>query len=260
MVFCAAVGSENSNDWQGRPHATSIQGMGAAAGLCRRAAKNPMGHCDGRGNMSNPDYIKMTTGLFVMLNPFVLMPVFLSLTDGMTKNQKFKVAMTTSIAVFVIMTITLFAGEYLLTFFGISVADFRIAGGLLILLMAITMARAEDEGMRYSHKEHDEARTRDTNIGVIPLAIPLMAGPAAMSVAVIDAHLCNTFTSRAILVAIVGGLSGILWVAMLLAEQIGRLLGHTGRQVLVRIMGLILLALSIDFLVLGIKQSFDLPR
>jgi len=84
------------------------------------------------------------------------------------------------------------------------------------------MARAKDEGMRYSDKEHAEAKSKDTNIGVVPLAIPLMAGPAGISVAIIDADLCSTFMSRSVLVIIIACLSALLWVAMVLGEQIGR--------------------------------------
>ena len=208
--------------------------------------------------MHDPNYIKITTGLFIMLNPFVLIPVFLGLTGGINKAQKMKVAFTTSIAVFVIMMISVFGGQHVLSFFGITINDFRIAGGLLIFLMAISMARAKEEGMRYSDKEHNEAKTKDANIGVVPLAIPLMAGPAAISVSIIDAELCNTFVSRLTLVGIIAGLSVVLWVAMALAEQIGRFLGHTGQQVLTRVMGLILLALSIEFLVVGIQGAFHL--
>ena len=124
--------------------------------------------------MHDPNYVKIATGLFIMLNPFVLIPVFLGLTGGMSKTQRMKIAMSTSIAVFIIMIIAVFAGNHVLSFFGITISDFRIAGGILILLMAITMARAKDEGMRYSDKEHAEAKSKDTNIGVVPLAIPLM--------------------------------------------------------------------------------------
>lgn len=210
--------------------------------------------------MEDPNYIKMTTGLFIMLNPFVLIPVFLALTGGMTKAERMKVASTTSLSVLVIMLIAVFAGNHVLSFFGITVSDFRIAGGLLILLMALSMARAKEEGMRYSDKEHTEAQSKDTNVGVVPLSIPLMAGPAAMSVAIIDAGICTTFFSKSVLVGIIICLSAVLWLAMFLAERISRILGHTGQQVLTRIMGLILLALAIEFIVVGITQAFHLAR
>ncbi len=210
--------------------------------------------------MHDPNYVKIATGLFIMLNPFVLIPVFLGLTGGMSKAQRMKIAMSTSIAVFIIMIIAVFAGNHVLSFFGITISDFRIAGGILILLMAITMARAKDEGMRYSDKEHAEAKGKDTNIGVVPLAIPLMAGPAGISVAIIDADLCSTFMSRSVLVIIIACLSALLWVAMVLGEQIGKFLGHTGQQVLTRVMGLILLALAAEFLVTGIQGAFHLTN
>jgi len=119
--------------------------------------------------MHDPNYVKITTGLFIMLNPFVLIPVFLGLTGGMSKAQRMKIAMSTSIAVFIIMIIAVFAGNHVLSFFGITISDFRIAGGILILLMAITMARAKDEGMRYSDKEHAEAKSKTQISGWSPL-------------------------------------------------------------------------------------------
>ena len=144
--------------------------------------------------MHDPNYIKITTGLFIMLNPFVLIPVFLGLTGGMNKGQKMKVAFTTSMAVFIIMMISVFGGHHVLSFFGITINDFRIAGGLLIFLMAISMARAKEkeDGMRYSDKEHEEAKTKEANIAVVPLAIPLMAGPAAISVSPLSMRNCVT--------------------------------------------------------------------
>ena len=76
--------------------------------------------------MEDPNYIKITTGLFIMLNPFVLIPVFLALTGGMTKAEQMKVASTTSLSVLIIMLIAVFAGNHVLSFFGIPVSDFRI--------------------------------------------------------------------------------------------------------------------------------------
>ena len=203
-----------------------------------------------------PDYVKIATGLFIMLNPLVLVPVFLALTSDMPRPRQMRIALTTSLSVFLIMTIVIFTGHRLLVFFGITVNDFRLAGGVLIFLMAISMARASDEGMRYSDKEHAQAKQSAPNIAVVPLAIPLMAGPASISVAIIDAGVCSSLASRAILTGIVAGLCLVLWVAMALAEEIGRRLGTTGRQILTRVMGLILLAIAIDFLVVGIRHAF----
>ncbi|MEW5736590.1 MAG: MarC family protein [Thermodesulfobacteriota bacterium] len=208
--------------------------------------------------MGKIDFIKITTGMFIMLNPFVLIPVFLSLTGDATPARRKKIAVTCAVAVFIIMTISVFTGEKLLYFFGITVADFRIAGGILILLMALNMARAQHEGMRYSPQEHEEAMGKADNIAVVPLAIPLMAGPAAMCTAVIYAGDCNTIETRSALIAIIGALCAILWISMLLADHIGRILGTTGQQILKRIMGLILLAMAVEFIVAGVGETFRL--
>lgn len=210
--------------------------------------------------MEKIDFIKMTTGMFIMLNPFVLIPVFLALTTDSTDQKRRKIAFTCAISVFIIMFISVFTGAKLLSFFGITVGDFRIAGGLLILLMALNMAQAQHEGMRYSDKEHEEAmgKADDNNVGVVPLAIPLMAGPAAMCTAVIYAGECKTVASMGILIGIIAALCALLWISMTLAERIGKILGTTGQQILKRIMGLILLALAVDFIVAGVKQTFHL--
>jgi len=207
--------------------------------------------------MHDPNYVKFATGFFALLNPFVLIPVFLALTGEMEKKQRMNIAFTATFAIFIIMTIAIFGGSYMLEAFGISVNDFQIAGGIVIFLMSISMVRAKDDDMRYSHKEHAEAKEK-SNIAVVPLAIPLMAGPASISAAIIDSHVCDSFESRSILVAIIAGMSIVLLLAMLLAEEIKRVLGHTGQQVLTRIMGLILLALSVEFIVVGIQNVFQI--
>lgn len=210
--------------------------------------------------MIDPHYIKIATGFFCLLNPFVLIPVFLSLTSGMTRAQRMKTALTTAVSIFIIMAIAIFTGNQVLELFGITVNDFRIAGGILIMLMSISMVQAKEKEHRYTKKEHEEAKEKsaDDNIAVVPLAIPLMAGPASISVAIIEAGICNTVLSRSILMAIIAGLCVVLWIAMILGERIGRFLGHTGQQVLSRIMGLILLALSVEFLITGIKNAFGI--
>jgi MarC family membrane protein len=204
------------------------------------------------------DYIKIATGLFVILNPFVLIPVFLSLAGDMTKGEKMRTAITTAISVFIIMTGAIFGGKYILTFFGITVNDFRIAGGVLIFLMALSMARAKEAEERYTDKEHAMAlqQKEKRSIAVVPLAIPLMAGPAGISLAIIDGALCSTITSKLILISIMVAISLILWLSIILANEIAKLLGHNGLKVLSRVMGVILLAVSVDFLVEGIRQAF----
>ena len=204
------------------------------------------------------DYIKITTGLFVILNPFVLIPVFLSLAGDMTKGEKVRIATTTALSVFIIMTVAMFGGHYVLSFFGITVNDFRIAGGVLIFLLALSMARAKEGGERYSDAEHTAAVEEGGSIAVVPLAIPLMAGPGGISLAIIDGAMANTIAEKLFLVSIIAAVCIILWITMVLATEIGKILGHNGLKVVSRVMGLILLAVAVDFLVAGIRNAFDM--
>ena len=183
--------------------------------------------------------------------------MFLALTGDMSKGEKMGVALTTSVSVFLIMGLSVFGGKYILGFFGITVEDLRVAGGILIMLMAISMVRAKEDESRHSDKEHEAAKAKDS-IGVVPLAIPLMAGPASISTAIIEGATYHTLTGRIVLLAIIFGLSLVLWLAMILAEQIGRVLGYNGQKVLSRVMGLILLALSVEFITKGVKAIFHL--
>ena len=127
--------------------------------------------------------------------------------------------------------------------------------------MALSMARAKEEGMRYSEKEHTEAQSKDTNPGVVPLYIPLMAGPAAMSVAIIDAGISTTFFFKIgprshyplfIGVSLDGHVSGRAD-----CKDIRPCAGPTSPHSFV---GLVLLALAIEFIVVGITQAFHLTR
>lgn len=204
------------------------------------------------------DYIKITTGFFVILNPFILIPVFLSLAGEMSRGEKMKTALRTAVSVFIIMTAAILGGKYILYFFGITVNDFRIGGGVLIFLMALSMARAKEKEERYTDKEHEAAVEKGGGIAVVPLAIPLMAGPAAISLAIIDGSLCTTVSSKLILLLIIAGMSLVIWLSMVLADEIGRILGHNGLKVLSRVMGIILLAVSVDFLVQGVRYAFNI--
>lgn len=211
----------------------------------------------------DPNYFKIASGLFCLLNPFVLIPVFLALTSGMNKGQKMKIAFMTSTSVFIIMLIAIFTGNWVLKLFGITVYDFQIAGGILIMLMSIAMVQAKEQEHRISDKEHRKhleanEQSTDSNIAVVPLAIPLMAGPASISVGIMDAGDCPFFWPRIILIIMVAGMCVILWISMVLGDKIGRLLGNTGQQILSRVMGLILLALAADFIISGIKHAFNL--
>ena len=151
-------------------------------------------------------------------------------------------------------------GQWLLGYLGISVAAFKIGGGVLLLLLSIDMVFARRSGMRSTTvREQDEARSRE-DISVFPLAFPLIAGPGAMATLVLVAgepqHSLSLFSG---LIGMVALLMLLVLGLLLLSGQVMRVLGVTGANMVSRIFGVILVAMAIQYLVDGIKSAFNLP-
>ncbi len=122
------------------------------------------------------DYLKFLLALFAILNPPGAVPVLLSLTSSQDTQARRAIARTTSVSVLIVLLIALFFGETLLLFFGISIHSFRVGGGILILLMALSMMHARATDARQTQEESLEAVNRQS-IAVVPLAMPILAGP-----------------------------------------------------------------------------------
>lgn len=200
-------------------------------------------------------YLHIFAALFVIVNPIGAIPLFIMYTRGQSIAERQITARTTATAVAVVLVLSIFLGDYLLQFFGIGIPSFRVGGGILILLMAISMLNAQQGGARYTPEEGREGEEKD-NIAVVPLAIPLLAGPGAISTTIIYAHKVKGVIDVAILViaALLVALS--VAVALHLADSIANRLGRTGINIVTRIMGLILAAVAIEFMADGLIQLF----
>lgn len=202
--------------------------------------------------------INAMTTMLVTLDPPGLAPVFLGLTVGMTAAQRKQVALRGSIIGFGILTVFALFGAGVLGLLGISMGAFRIAGGLLLFWISFEMVFEKRQERK--EKTSQAAITIDhiRDLAVFPLAIPLIAGPGAISATVL---LAGTFTSafdRALLISVIALMMVILYVTLLLAENLDRLLGVTGRAILTRLLGVLLAALSVQFVVDGVRAAFDL--
>jgi multiple antibiotic resistance protein len=206
-----------------------------------------------------PDYIKIFIGLFAIVNPMGAMPIFLSLIEGMAVPQRRHIANVVATTVCLILLASLFFGESILEFFGISVHSFGVGGGILLLLMALSMLHARVSPITQTKEEADEAREKES-IAVVPLSMPLLAGPGAISTVIIDAHKASGIGHYAIIAVEVVALSLILWVVLRLSPLISRRIGATGINIFTRIMGLILAAIAVEFIAGGLKGLFPLMR
>ena len=197
--------------------------------------------------------------LFVTIDPIGLAPLFLGLTDGMTRRQRFSVGLRACIIAFCLLTLFLFAGNAILDKLGITIHAFRVAGGLLLFFIAFEMVF----GRRQERKEKSsrESITKDdiANIAVFPLALPLIAGPGAISAAVLlSTQEGGTLEWQFVLALVILAIVLLSLLSFIAAGAIDRFLGYTGRMILTRLLGVLLAALSVQFVVDGLKALWSI--
>jgi multiple antibiotic resistance protein len=203
--------------------------------------------------MESTDYLKLFLGLVSIVNPIGTIPVFLSLTEERDAAERLAIAGQTSAAVLVILGIALLGGEAVLEFFGISLPSFRCAGGFLVFLMALSMLRAEPSRLRQTAEENLESSQRES-IAVVPLAMPMLAGPGAISTVIVYAHANRTWEQSGFTALAIAGTAGVTYGALRFAPLIERLLGQTGMNIVTRVMGLILAALAVELMAGGAAE------
>jgi multiple antibiotic resistance protein len=192
--------------------------------------------------------------LFVVVDPIGLAPTFLAVTDDLPRSARRSVAVRASIVAGAILAGAALIGDWLLGTLGISLAAFRIAGGLLLFSIASEMVfgvriRRESEAAEQAVEEHVR------NIAAFPLAIPLLAGPGALTATVLLAgRAAGQWPLIAILIAVVALIAVSCWITFIFAERISGLLGKTGNIVLSRLLGVLLAALAVQYVVDGIRS------
>lgn len=205
---------------------------------------------------SSETLINALTTLLVTLDPPGLAPVFLALTAGMTRDQRSQVALRGSIIAFGILAVFALFGLAILSLLGISLGAFRIAGGLLLFWIAFEMIFEKRQERK--EKTSEIAITKDHlhNLAVFPLALPLIAGPGAISATVLLAGSMKTTVEMVVLILILAFAMALVYAALIVSERMDRFLGNTGCAILTRLLGVLLAALSVQFVVDGIKSAF----
>ncbi|EKF57963.1 MAG: MarC family protein [Allorhizobium sp.] len=200
--------------------------------------------------------ISAFTTLLVTVDPPGLAPLFLGLTQGMTRAQRQQVALRGSVMGFAILTVFALFGASILSALGISMGAFRIAGGLMLFAIAFEMIFEKRNERK--EKTTGDAITKDHihNLAVFPLAIPLIAGPGAISATVLISGTVEGWLGKLQLIAVIAVVLGLVLVSLYLAERLNKFLGVTGRALLTRLLGVLLAALSVQFVVDGIKSAF----
>lgn len=203
------------------------------------------------------EYLKIFVAITVILDPLVAVPTFINLTSGEPKRNRARIAFVTSFAVFILLSGAALVGDFLLNILGISISAFRVAGGILLLLMAISMLQAKVPSSKQTPEETHEAEDKET-IAVVPLAIPLLAGPGSISTMIVYSNHSASLIHKLILCLISFTVSIIVWVVLRLSSRIGIALGTSGINVATRLMGLLLAAFGVEFIADGFIGLF--PR
>ncbi len=200
------------------------------------------------------DYLRFTVTLTAVVDPFLAVPFFIAFTAQRSQAQRDALARQVAITVFLVLVVSVAFGEALLALIGASLPAFRVGGGLVLLLMALAMLNAQAGGVR---QNLDEAREFESGAqtGVVPLAIPRLAGPGAISTTIIAAER-GGLVHQAAIVACVGLVCLVSWMTLRRAYAIESRLGITGLNVMTRILGLLLAAMSVQTMAEGLKALF----
>jgi multiple antibiotic resistance protein len=198
------------------------------------------------------EYTKIFISLFAIIDPVGIIPIIIAFTAGMTAQKRERVGRMASLSVFVILFAALLLGEAILGFFGISIHSFRTAGGILLLLMSITMLIGNKPTLTPDDIDGDAT----SSVAIVPLSTPLLAGPGAISTVILDAHKGNNVGHYGVMALVLVALSLTVWFTFLIAPWVSRRLGTMGSNIVTRLMGLLLAAIAVEFIAGGLRGLF----
>jgi multiple antibiotic resistance protein len=198
---------------------------------------------------------KIGIALFAIVNPIGSVPIFISATDGWNRKEKLRTANVVTVTVFLVLLTSALFGDGILEFFSITIPSFQVGGGILILLIAINMLHAKQS---HSKQTPEEARTLEERdvIAIVPLSIPLLAGPGAIGSMIIAAQQSKTFLGHISLAIPIFVVVMLIWLTLQLSSYIADKLGTIGINIVTRLMGLILAAMAVEFIAHGLIGLF----
>ena len=198
---------------------------------------------------------KIGIALFAIVNPIGSVPIFISATVGWDRKQKLRTANVVAVTVFLVLLTSALVGDGILEFFSITIPSFQVGGGILILLIAINMLHAKQSHSRQTPEEAKTMEERDV-IAIVPLSIPLLAGPGAISSMIIAAQQSKTLLGHLSLAIPIFVVALLIWVILQLSTYIADKLGTIGINIVTRLMGMILAAMAVEFIAHGITGLF----
>ena len=185
-----------------------------------------------------------------ILNPLGVMPVFMTMSADLSDKQRKQTAIKAVSIAFVILLVFAFGGQLLFKFFGISVNGFRIVGGIIFFIIGYDMLHARFSKLKM---EDEMVKAYAEDISITPLAIPIIAGPGAITNSIVLMEDSNTFILKVILILTIAVTLLITLLVLLSAGKIIKLLGETGNKIMIKLMGLIMMVIAVEFFFAGLK-------
>ena len=190
------------------------------------------------------------TSFFTLINPLGTMPIFMTMTSQLDVSHRNKTAKKAAIVSFITIIIFAFSGQLLFNFFGISVNSFRIVGGVIFFLMGMDMLQARLGKVKVNPSE---VKTYVNDISVTPLAIPMICGPGALTNAIVMMEDATTTPMKLVLIIAVIAVMIVTYIILYSSSKIMKILGETGMNVLMRLMGLIVMVIAVEFFFSGLR-------
>ncbi len=199
--------------------------------------------------------LKTGVALFAIVNPVGSIPIFISATNGWSIQDKTRITNLVAITVFSVLSVAALMGEHILNFFGISIASFQVAGGILIMLIALHMLNGKQSRRHTSQPDTGASDEKDL-VAVVPLSVPLLAGPGAISSIIIAAENQPSLLAHFSLIIPISVVVLIAWITLRLSGLIAQLFGVIGISIVTRLMGLVLTSMAIEFIAKGVNGLF----
>ncbi len=190
------------------------------------------------------------TSFFTLINPLGTMPIFMTMTKDIDQIHRTKTAKKASIVSFITILIFAFSGQLLFNFFGISVNSFRIVGGVIFFLMGMDMLQARLGKVKV---KDSEIKTYVNDISITPLAIPMICGPGALTNAIVMMEDADNFEKKIVLIFTILLVMILTYLILYSSSRIIKVLGETGINVMMRLMGLIVMVIAVEFFFSGLR-------
>ena len=190
------------------------------------------------------------TSLFTITSPLSTMPVFLTMTQSLDEKERRAVAIRATLVACCALLLFVLAGQFLFKFFGISTNGFRIAGGVIIFKIGFDMLQARYTPMKL---KDEEIKTYADDISITPLGIPMLCGPGAIANAIVLMQDAHTIQMKGVLIGMIAFIYLITFFILRASTRLVKILGETGNNVMMRLMGLILMVIAVECFVSGVK-------